>query len=76
MERETPGGNEMMIAMLMLIISLVLGIAAMWMNYRQRYELSNILFLMFDIGVIATILLPVVCVNEGELLREVRLSKA
>ena len=49
----------MMIAMLMLIISLVLGIAAMWMHYRQRYELSNILF---DIGVIATILLPVVCV--------------
>ena len=52
----------MMIAMLMLIISLVLGIAGMWMHYRQRYELSNILFLMFDIGVIATILLPVVCV--------------
>lgn len=52
----------MMIAMLMLIISLVLGIAAMWMHYRQRYELSNILFLIFDIGVIATILLPVVCV--------------
>nr|DAF48783.1 MAG TPA: hypothetical protein [Siphoviridae sp. ctt1f11] len=52
----------MMIAMLMLIISLALGIAAMWMHYRQRYEISNILFLMFDIGVIATILLPVVCV--------------
>lgn len=51
----------MMIAMLVLIISLVLGIAVMWMHYRQRYELSNILFLMFDIGVIATILLPVVC---------------
>ena len=33
----------MMIAMLMLIISLVLGIAAMWMHYRQRYELSIIL---------------------------------
>lgn len=62
MERETPGGNEMMIAMLVLIISLVLGIAAMWMHYRQRYELSNILFLMFDIGIIATILIPVVCV--------------
>lgn len=62
MERETQGGNEMMIAMLMLIISLALGIAAMWMHFRQRYELSNILFLMFDIGVIATILLPGVCV--------------
>ena len=46
-----------MIAMLILIVSLALGIAAMWMHFRQRYELSNILFLMFDIGVIATILL-------------------
>ena len=52
----------MMIVMLVLIISLVLGIATMWMHYCQRYELSNILFLMFDIGIIATILLPVVCV--------------
>lgn len=50
----------MMIEMLVLIISLMIGIAAMWMHYRQRYELSNILFLMFDIGIIATIFILVV----------------
>jgi len=50
----------MMIEMLVLIISLMIGIAAIWMHYRQRYELSNILFLMFDIGIIVTIFILVV----------------
>ena len=50
----------MKIAIIVMTLSLITGIAAMWMHYLKRYEISNALFLMFDIGIITTILIPVV----------------